>query len=94
MLWREGLTGVSRCKKFRRGVPTVAQQVTTPTITHEDAGSIPGSDWWVKDPGLPELHSGLQMRLGSAVTVAAGRLAAAALIPSLTQELPQAEGAA
>ena len=31
------------------GVPAVAQQVTNPTSTHEDAGSIPGLAPWVKD---------------------------------------------
>ena len=31
------------------GVPVVVQQLTYPTSTHEDAGSIPGLTQWVKD---------------------------------------------
>ena len=31
------------------GVPTVAQQIKTPTSINKDAGSIPGLAQWVKD---------------------------------------------
>ena len=39
-------------RKFRRewgGVPVVVQWVKNPTSVHEDSGSIPGLDQWVKD---------------------------------------------
>ena len=35
------------------GVPIVAQQVKNLISTHEDVGSIPGPDQWVKDQVLP-----------------------------------------
>ena len=34
-------------------IPIVTQQVKNPTSIHEDAGSIPGIDQWVKDLTLP-----------------------------------------
>ena len=36
------------------GVPIVAQKVENPASIHEDAGSIPGLDQWVKDLVLPQ----------------------------------------
>ena len=40
-------------KKIDMGVPVLAQWVLNPTSIHEDAGSIPGLDQWVKDLALP-----------------------------------------
>ena len=31
----------------------MAPQVKNPASTHEDEGSIPGLDQWVKNPALP-----------------------------------------
>ena len=61
------------------GVPIVAQQVKNLISTHEDVGSIPGPDQWVKDQALLCLWC---------------RLAAAALIQPLFWELLYVAGAA
>ena len=42
----------ARLEEISSGVPVVAQQLTNPTNTHKDSGSIPGPTQRVKDPAL------------------------------------------
>ena len=72
------------------GVPFMANWLINPTRVHDDAGSIRGLAWWVRDPLLPWLRCGSQTWL--ALLWLWHRLAAVALIPHLAWELPYAIG--
>ena len=65
----------------------MAQWVKNPTSTHEDVGSIPSLTRCVKDPVLPQAVDLVLLWLWH-------RLAAAAPIQPLAQELPYVAGAA
>ena len=61
-------------KKWQPGVPVVAQWLTSPTRSHEVAGSVPALAQWVKGSGI----------------AAAAEVTAVAQIQSLAWECPHA----
>ena len=71
-------------KKYAVEVPLVAQQVKNLASVHEDVGSIPGLDQWVKGLGVA-FNCGVGHRQGSDLVLLWlwCRLAAAALIRPL-----------
>ena len=74
------------------GVPFMANWLINPTRVHDDAGSIRGLAWWVRDPLLPWLRCGSQTWL--ALLWLWHRLAAVALNLPQAWELPYAVGVA